>query len=496
MQQLLDYLNECVQKHPQKIAVSLKGEAYSFSRLEQKARQYGYLIAQHGLKNAPVGVIAEHSVETIAMFFGVLYSGNFYVPIDPEMPAQKKKMIIDDAELSIILGNEVHFTELSSIAFAGAYITEKQLTASLANLPDTSPDDPAYMIYTSGSTGKPKGVLKSHKAVITYIESFAATFDITADDIIGNQTPFFFDASAKDIYLMLKRGCTMEIIPQTLFVMPPELIDYLNEKRITYICWVPTALTIVAQLNPFSIVKPTTLKKVFFVGEVMQIKHLKKWMEALPEVQYVNLYGSSEIAGICTYYPVPAGELKMLSLPMGKPMSHCKIYLLDNESIVTAPNHIGEMYLVSDSLATEYYHDAEKTRSSFLDKDFGDGPVRCFKTGDLAQYDADGNLVFASRTDFQIKHMGRRIELGEIEAICTETDEISRCACIYNQEKRKIILVCTLSEGVNLKPLELKSILKKHLTTYMVPNKIIILEKLPLNANGKIDRQQLIKDYT
>lgn len=488
---VLYYLEQASQKHSDKTAVAYGEENYTYGNLTHLAQRLGYRIAETGVRNKPIAVIADRSIDTIAYFFAVLYSGNYYVPIDPGMPLEKISSIFEDAMFSIVLGSNDSKSITNSLHFKGIHLTKDDLGNNYAELPDINEDDPVYMVYTSGSTGKPKGVLKSHRAVIHYIEAYCQTFDFSEDEVIGNQTPFFFDASAKDIYLMLKLGCRMEILPSTLFALPPELIDYLNAKKVTFASWVPTVLSLVAQLNPFSLVIPETLKKLFFVGEVMPMKHLNKWRKALPHIQYVNLYGSSEIAGICCYYEVVGDYADDSILPMGRPLSNCQIYLLDQDQIVTEPNHIGEMYLVSDSLALEYFHDAEKTQASFLTKDFGDGPVRCFKTGDLAQYDSEGNLLFASRTDSQIKHMGHRIELGEIEAVANALPEINRCCCLYQASKRKLILFCELSEGTFHTGQEIRSILRGKLSDYMLPAKVNILEHMPLNANGKIDRQYL-----
>lgn len=491
LKNILTYLENSSIRHPNKTAIAFRDELYTFSELMIMAKKIGARIREFQITNQPVGVFATQSIRTAAFFLGVLYSGNFYVPLDPDMPKEKLQAIFDDACFKVILGEATAKPLVDMLDYGGALLDDQDLPEKLSPFPSVGDTDPLYMVYTSGSTGKPKGVLKSHRAEICYLEAYCETFAFTGDEVIGNQTPFFFDASAKDFYMMLKMGCTLEILPSTLFTLPPELMDYLNDRKITFASWVPTALSLVAQLNPFSMVKPETLKRLFFVGEVMPMKHLNIWREALPEIQYVNLYGQSEIAGICCYYEVK-GEFDNSSvLPIGLPLKNCRIYLLDQGKIVTEPNHIGEMYIVSEALATEYYRDSEKTGKSFITMDFGTGPERCFKTGDLAQYDMDGNLLFASRKDFQIKHMGHRIELGEIEAVADAHPEIARCCCLYQAEKRKIILFCQLNAGVKKAGREIQSELRPKLSSYMLPGKVIVMERLPMSANGKIDRQAL-----
>lgn len=494
MNNVLEYLENATEHDPDKIAVEYREDSYSYLELTALSKKIGSVLKTNSITKHSIGVIANRSITTLAFFFGVLYSGNYYVPIDPEMKKEKIESILEDADITILLEDDKESKVVENVEFQGQYFTindfEKTEVSDI-EIPEIGGDDPLYMVYTSGSTGKPKGVLKSHKAVISYIEAYVDTFHFSEDEIIGNQTPFFFDASAKDIYLMLKLGCKMEILPSSLFTLPPELIDYLNEKKVTFASWVPTVLSLVAQLNPFSMVKPETLKKIFFVGEVMPMKHLNTWRKSLPEIEYVNLYGSSEIAGISCYYKVTDECENYDTLPMGKPLNNCKIYLIDGENIVSEANHIGEIYVVSDALALEYYNDPEKTKECFQMRDFGEGIVRCFKTGDLAQYDENGNLIFASRNDSQIKHMGRRIELGEIEVAAGNLDEIDRCCCLYNTAKKKITLFCEVKSGIEITAKEIRSILRQKLSSYMVPAKVIILEKLPINQNGKIHRQLL-----
>ena len=488
---LLYYLRICAEKHPSKKAFACRDEIYSFSQADILARKLANCISTE-YKKSPVAVLSGRCAETAILFLAVLCSGNYYVPIDPDMPCEKIQAILDDAAPKYILGTKEHSTLLDKLCTQATFLTISDASDVLRSYPDTTSADAAYMVYTSGSTGKPKGVLKSHGAVISFIESYCDTFAFSSEDIIGNQTPFFFDASAKDFYLALKLGASLEIIPTELFSMPPMLIEYLNDKNISFISWVPSALAIVSQLRTFSYILPETLKKVFFVGEVMPMKHLNAWRRALPEVQFVNLYGQSEIAGICCYYPVEGEYEDSAVLPMGKAMNNCRVYLEAEGQIIHESGKIGEMYIVSPALATEYYNDPDKTAACFIERSFdGSEPLRCFKTGDLAQYNENGDLVFAARNDYQIKHMGHRIELGEIEAVAGAMDEIQRCCCLYNSAKQKIVLFCQLTDTCGATASEIRSLLRPRLSSYMLPGTVKIMDRLPLNPNGKIDRQKL-----
>lgn len=490
---IIDYLEHSTELYPDKVAVACGDQKITFAELRNRARGLAAAIPANN-KNKPICVFANRSADVAVMYLAVIYSGNYYVPIDPDMPVAKMQSILDDSQSTVILGDNSTRALIEGLSFSGIFLTIDSATHSFRELPKYDRLAPLYMVYTSGSTGKPKGVLKSHGSMVDFIETYIQTFDFSANDVIGNQTPFFFDASAKDFYLSLKLGATLEIIPTEKFAMPLELIDYMNERRISFISWVPTALVIISKLKAFSFAKPEYLTKVFFVGEVMPMKHLNYWRSNLPEVQYVNLYGQSEIAGVCCYYEVNEDFDDAQTLPMGRPLDNCRIYLMKNKKVINTPGEIGELFIASKALALEYFNDYEKTQATFLIKDFGNGPERCFKTGDLAEYDSKGNLLFTSRFDFQIKHMGRRIELGEIEVVAGALSEIQRCCAVYDGEKSRIILFAELSEHSNdLSGKDIRKILKDKLSSYMLPSKVIILDRLPLNANGKIDRQKLME---
>ncbi len=500
MNNLPDYFEKTALRFPDKTAIACGDEHYTFSQLRALSLRLGKRIADLQPENGPVGVLVDRGIDTAAFFLAVLYSGNFYVPIDPDMPREKIGMILADADCSVILGGEERIEMLRDLHYEGQILTirdaqspdgDGEITSPRDSL---SPDTPAYMIYTSGSTGVPKGVLKSHGAVIAFMEEFIDLFGLGPEEVIGNQTPFFFDASAKDFYLMAFTGATLEILPTELFMFPVRLIEYMNQKKITYICWVPSALTLVTQLNTFQEIVPATLKRIFFVGETFPAKHLLKWMQALPDPVYVNLYGSTEIAGVCCYYEVPSSFEGDDVVPIGRPLPGCGVFLLEEneDQFITDPDRIGEICVSGNTLALEYYHDPERTAAAFVTLTLQDGTrARALRTGDLAKYDASGSLVFASRRDDQIKHMGHRIELGEVEAAAYKIPEIRRCCCLYNEKKQQICLFCEMVPDCDWDAKTVRRMLSYRLSDYMQPSRCRILDEIPLNANGKADRIKL-----
>lgn len=514
MQNVISYFKASVSSFPDKIAVSDGDVSYTYARLDELSNTLAAFIHKKQEDHIdssrsmildgpePIGIIVHRDCDTLLAFLAVIKSGNFYVPIDPKLPPGKMEKILEETHMPVILGDD-RDADIVPAKYRDCLYSIEEATRETTALDEDAAsfiekivegrDDRygaythLYMVFTSGSTGTPKGVLKSHKAVIDFIEAYTGEFDFSSNEIIGNQTPFFFDASAKDIYLAWKLGATLEIIPDGMFTLPPALIRYLNEKKVSFISWVPSALSIVTQLNTFEEVMPETIRKIFFVGESFPIKQFKKWHEALPDIEYVNLYGASELAGICCFYRVPDDIDSMDRLPIGKPLSNCEVILVDGDEVVTEPGKTGEILLKSAALFNGYYQDIEKTDSCYKEID---GKM-FFKTGDLAWYDENGDLNFAARNDSQIKHMGQRIELGDIEATCSALPEIEKACCLYNTDKKRIYLFCELSEGNEEDQKSLLIKLKDHLVSYMMPQRVVIKEKLPLNANGKIDRQLL-----
>ncbi|MCI8772982.1 MAG: D-alanine--poly(phosphoribitol) ligase [Lachnospiraceae bacterium] len=490
------WLDESAGRWPDKTAYAEEGKAVTFGELQRQAKALATQMLERGLFKKPVVVYMEKGVDVLVSFMGAAYSCNFYSPIDVDMPASRVNKILEVLNPALVITTAALKETFSNYEYQGGFllfeeashaaVSEEKIEAARRRGVDT---DLLYVLFTSGSTGVPKGVTITHRSVIDYIDWVTETFDITEKDSFGNQAPFYFDNSILDIYSTLKSGAATYIIPKNLFAQPVLLLEYLKEKKINTIFWVPSALIVVAKLKAFRNVDLSdTLKRVLFCGEVMPNKQLNIWRKFLPEVLYANLYGPTEITDACTYYIVDREFSDDEPLPIGIPMANTDILVLNEKDEPVAGDEIGELCVRGTSLSMGYYNNPEKTREAFVQNPLNPFvPETIYRTGDLVKYNEYGEIIYLSRKDFQIKHMGHRIELGEIETAVSSLEEISLCCCLYDEKKQKIVLF--LEE--ELEKSYINGQISKLIPEYMLPNKVISLPKMPINANGKIDRVKL-----
>lgn len=507
---ILEYLESSCEAFPEKVVFADDKSEITYGEFVRQARYLGAYLAEHrlhGMKGAPIAVFIDRSIQSLAGFFGAVYSGCFYVPIDRQMPAARIELILNTLNPEVVLGEEKDRKILTQLGREGSLLILSETIKSsegkalsesqealLSDIRKRSLDtDPLYAIFTSGSTGVPKGVLVSHRSVIDLIDNFKEEFSFTEECIFGNQAPFDFDVSVKDIYSTIKNGATMYVIPKVMFSFPAKLIAFMNEKKINTIIWAVSALRIIENLNAFTGEIPKYLKTAMFSGEVMHNKVLNYWRRYLPDVNYVNLYGPTEITCNCTFYKVNRPFADDEVLPIGVPFLNSGVFLLDGDRLVDRAGEAGEICIKGSSLALGYYNNAEKTAESFCQNPLNHVyPERIYRTGDIGMFNGNGELIFLSRKDDQIKHMGHRIELGEVEAAANSLDFLDAAVCIYDKAEGKIVMFYQAE-----KPCD-KEVLKamgKKLPKYMFPNKLCHFEKLPLNKNNKIDRTYLRENF-
>lgn len=497
---ILDYLEQSARHYPDKIAFADEMSTCTYKELWETARFVGTKLANYVPPRSPVPVFMEKRVETIYAFLGAVYAGCFYVLLDPKLPSERLKQILQTLQSEVLVLHPDYEKQFKTLEYEGNVVNileavqEEEDAVLLEAIREQRLDiDPLYAIFTSGSTGIPKGVLVSHRSVIDFMEEFVDIFEITDKDVIGNQAPFDFDVSVKDIYSTLKTGATMQIIPKKLFSFPTKLLDYLDEREITTLIWAVSALCIVTTLKGLEYKVPQKVNKIIFSGEVMPIKHLNEWKKYLPDALYANVYGPTEITCNCTYYIVDREFQPGESLPIGQPFPNEKVFLLDEgNQLVREAGKKGEICVSGTALSLGYYRNPEQTKKVFVQNPLNEKYLeRIYRTGDMAYYGHDGYLYFASRKDFQIKHMGHRIELGEIELAMEMAEGIRRACCTYDEPENKII---AFYEGEAEKRQIVRALGKK-LPAYMIPNVWVKMDRLPITKNGKIDRKKMLKEY-
>lgn len=492
---ILEYLEKTVHRVPDKIAFSSGEDALTFREVYEQARAIGTRLSRDGYYKQPVVVFMKKQPKTITAFLGVIYSGCFYVPLDADMPRDRIELILRNLKPAACICDGTTLPAAGELSGIGRIYSYDEIAAGdmenapLQSVRDRQIDtDPIYIVFTSGSTGMPKGVVGCHRAVIDYIENLGQVLKFDEHTIFGNQTPLYFDACLKEIIPTLKYGATTCLIPRRLFLLPVKLVEYLNEKKINTLCWVVSALTYISSFKTFETVIPQHLKTIAFASEVFPIRQLNIWRRALPNTRFINLYGPTETTGICCYYEVDREFGEDEVLPVGRPFPNTEVIVLDENDRVPVPGEQGEICIRGTRLTHGYYGNPKKTGEAFVQNPLNPYyPEQIYRTGDIGKHNDRGELIFLSRKDNQIKHMGHRIELGEIEAAANTQEAISSCCCVFDSDRKKIALyyVGELSEG------ELKTNLKRKLPRYMIPHTVHRLEAMPLTPNGKIDRNLL-----
>ena len=493
---ILDCLENTEERFRYKTAVEDDKLTLTYHELMVMARRIGSGILRRTRPGMPVPVLMEKSPVTLAVMLGAVYAGCFYVPVNPSNPAERLRKIFRTLDSPIVVTDEAGQRILREVEEHGEMLTAEELLCEdvdiirLEQIREAgSETDILYALFTSGSTGTPKAVAVSHGAVIRFIEHFTEIFEITDKDVIGNQAPFDFDVSVKDIYSSLMTGAELALIPKEYFSTPPRLLDYLCEKNVTTLTWAVSALTFVSSLKGLKYRIPESVNKVMFSGEAMPPKQLRAWQEALPHARFVNLYGPTEITCNCTYYPVTRMYEDGEKIPAGNAFPGRTVFLLDDDEVeIAVPGKQGEICVAGESLAQGYYRNEEQTKKQFVMYPVGGGEEqRIYRTGDMGYYDDKGRIIFAGRKDFQIKHMGHRIELEEIERAMDAVENVQRSCCIFQEEKNRIVGFY-MGEA---EPAEVRRKLKEKVPVYMVPPKLIRMQVMPLNKNGKTDRGYL-----
>ena len=496
MRNVLEYLERTAARVPDKTAFADEAHALTFAQLLAGSRAVGTLVARRAEKSRPVGVLVGRDAYTPLGFFAALQAGCCYVPLDPQMPSARLDAILRQLDPAVVLYTQ-ESAKIAAQLGCPTLSIEDDLTAEAdgallkARREAVLDTDPVYIIFTSGSTGVPKGIACHHRGVIDLADWLAGAAEFSPDDVLGNQAPFYFDGSVKDLYICVSCGLTCHILPKKLFLFPKLLIEYLNAHGVTALQWATSAFHLVAASGVLEKYRPEKIRKVLLGGETLLARDVNLWRAALPGAQYYNLYGPTEATVDALWYRVDREFADHEAIPAGRPCANKDVFLLDEHRQPVKPGQPGEICIRGTGLALGYYNDPEKTAAAFIQNPLQKNyPERIYCTGDIAVQDENGLFIFQSRQDGQVKHMGYRIELGEIERALASCPGISDAACLFDANKDAI--VCCYAGAAT--PAQILAHLRTLVPKYMFPNVFCARECLPHNQNGKIDRAALKKD--
>jgi len=479
---------------PGAVALRFEGETLSYRELDRRANQLAHHLRTLGVgPDSVVGVCAERSFEMVIALLGVLKAGAAYLPLDPSYPAERLAYMLDDAKAPVLLVQQALADRLPA-----SEATVVRLDADwpeIARQPETAPDiqiapgNLAYVIYTSGSTGRPKGVMNAHRGIVNRIAWMQEAYRLTPADRVMQKTPFGFDVSVWEFFWPLAQGAELVIARPGGHQDPAYLSELIGEAGVTVMHFVPSMLQ--AFLEAADLSRCGSLRDTVCSGEALPAETQNRFLSTLPSIRLHNLYGPTEAAVDVSAWPCRL-EPAATQVPIGRPIHNIQLYVLDRHLMPVPVGVAGELHIGGIGVARGYLGRPGLTAERFMPNPFNAGE-RLYRTGDLARWRSDGALDYLGRIDTQVKIRGFRIELGEIEAALLAHPDVEQAAVVVREDtgERRLVGYVAMRGAVQADTEALRRHLQHSLPDHMVPSAIVLLDQLPLSANGKLDRNAL-----
>jgi amino acid adenylation domain-containing protein len=487
---------EQVASTPDAIAIAFEGEQLTYRELNALANQLAHYLKRLGVgPDVLVGICLDRSLDLLISLLGITKAGGAYVPLDSKYPSERLAFMIQDTAAPVVISTS-NFRQKLFPNYSGQLVCLDQEREQLSkegveNPPSVAKaEDLAYVIYTSGSTGQPKGACIPQRAVVRLVKN-TNYLRFSSEDVFLLFAPVSFDASTLEIWGPLLNGAKLVIFPAD-FVSLEQLGKTLQHEKVTTL-WLTAGLF--HQMVEDHSESLKGVRKLLAGGDVLSVPHVLKALRELPNTELINGYGPTENTTFTCCYSVPRDWPGDRPVPIGKPISNSKIYILDKYRQPLPVGVPGELFIGGDGLAREYLNARELSTEKFIPNTFSpEASPTLYRTGDLVRWLADGNIEFLGRLDNQVKIRGFRVELSEIENTIGQYPAVAENVVVAHADSstaKQLIAYVTVRQGNTLQIAELKKFLEDKLPAYMLPSRFVLVETIPLTANGKIDRQRL-----
>ncbi|HEY1030674.1 MAG TPA: amino acid adenylation domain-containing protein [Flavipsychrobacter sp.] len=479
---MLQRLHKAFLENKSNNAFCIEDIYYTYSEVYSLTVKIAQLLKDNPSGSDVIGIIVSNNVETYAAILACWFSGKAYVPINPQLPEGRNKLVLESANVHLLLNcaeDDVNYDDLR--VFDVLHIEMGDVTGVLT-CTDREDDSLMYVLFTSGSTGLPKGVPINYKNLHAFLASYEALgFAISASDRFLQMFEFTFDVSVASFLVPLMYGACVYTVPAA-GVKYVNVIKTLRDKQITVACLVPSIIT---YMKPyFDRLSLPAVKYCILTAEASNIYDIIKWKACIPNSEVYNLYGPTEATIWCTAYRLDTSTPKSYNdmMAIGKPLQQVKAVIIDEAGNLASNNIKGQLCIAGKQITSGYINNQQKNTESFIalyDEQY-------YKTGDLCYVDEEGDIYYCGRMDYQVKVNGHRIELGEIEAMVRRLFAVNNIAILYRDKDGidKIFLMLEDFDEID----DVKAALKKELPYYMLPHVISSMKTFPINNSNKIDR--------
>ncbi|WP_445629593.1 non-ribosomal peptide synthetase [Nostoc sp. DSM 114167] len=484
-----------VEKTPDAVALIFNNQHLTYRDLNNRANQLAKHLQSLGVgTEILVGICIERSFEMVVALLAILKAGGAYVPLDPGYPQERLAFMLSDTQVSVLLTQKELVAKLPThTAFVICLDADWNTIAqnSKDNLSTSvTAENLAYVMYTSGSTGTPKGVSVIHRGVVRLVKETNYAH-LTSEEVILQLAPISFDASTFEIWGCLLNGGRLVIYPPNTPSLE-ELGQIIQQYQVTTL-WLTAGLFHLIVDEKIDALK--SLRQLLAGGDVLSVPHVQKFLQTVENCQLINGYGPTENTTFTCCHPITAPLQLDVSIPIGRPIANTQVYILNKNLQSVSIGEAGELYIGGDGLARGYLNRPDLTAEKFISHSFDCNlATRLYKTGDLARYLPDGNIEFLGRIDNQVKIRGFRIELGEIEREIAQHPDVREIVVLARQDEageKQLTAYIVPHYNSEYRHNKLRSFLQQRLPNYMMPSAFVMLESLPLTANGKVDRHKL-----